>query len=200
MRPLRFLGVLPGQILSYHKVRRERPQGRKARKASVSNCTTIANTSAFSAKRFFAIINEQLFLPSKTAPLAQLDRASGYEPEGREFESLRAHHFSSFSNNYLRRNLDPFQLRCFGYIGYRRRFGYFEAETCGNRDFLSAFHVLQQLLRGASVSTSPAVKGEGAVSTTETIDEKHRSRNSSALSLRHEQYCSVWRMWLRQTP
>lgn len=27
------------------------------------------------------------------APLAQLDRASGYEPEGREFESLRARHF-----------------------------------------------------------------------------------------------------------
>jgi hypothetical protein len=29
------------------------------------------------------------------APLAQLDRASGYEPEGREFESLRARHFES---------------------------------------------------------------------------------------------------------
>ena len=28
------------------------------------------------------------------APLAQLDRASGYEPEGREFESLRARHHS----------------------------------------------------------------------------------------------------------
>ena len=28
----------------------------------------------------------------ESAPLAQLDRASGYEPEGREFESLRAHH------------------------------------------------------------------------------------------------------------
>src|SRR6266849_10350435 len=26
------------------------------------------------------------------APVAQLDRASGYEPEGREFESPRAHH------------------------------------------------------------------------------------------------------------
>jgi hypothetical protein len=25
------------------------------------------------------------------APVAQLDRVSGYEPEGREFESLRAH-------------------------------------------------------------------------------------------------------------
>ena len=36
---------------------------------------------------FFAIINAPLI-----APLAQLDRASGYEPEGREFESLRAHH------------------------------------------------------------------------------------------------------------
>jgi hypothetical protein len=31
----------------------------------------------------------------KYAPLAQLDRASGYEPEGREFESLRARHFTS---------------------------------------------------------------------------------------------------------
>ena len=29
------------------------------------------------------------------APLAQLDRASDYESEGREFESLRAHHFAS---------------------------------------------------------------------------------------------------------
>jgi hypothetical protein len=29
------------------------------------------------------------------APVAQLDRASGYEPEGREFESPRAHHFLS---------------------------------------------------------------------------------------------------------
>ena len=29
---------------------------------------------------------------SVTAPVAQLDRASGFEPEGREFESLRAHH------------------------------------------------------------------------------------------------------------
>jgi hypothetical protein len=28
----------------------------------------------------------------KCAPVAQLDRASGYEPEGRQFESVRAHH------------------------------------------------------------------------------------------------------------
>src|SRR6266480_2867647 len=28
------------------------------------------------------------------APVAQLDRASGFEPEGREFESLRARHFN----------------------------------------------------------------------------------------------------------
>src|SRR5205823_6294959 len=35
-----------------------------------------------------------LFTHNSTAPLAQLDRASGYEPEGREFESLRARHSS----------------------------------------------------------------------------------------------------------
>jgi hypothetical protein len=30
----------------------------------------------------------------KNAPVAQLDRVSGYEPEGREFESLRARHIA----------------------------------------------------------------------------------------------------------
>ncbi len=30
---------------------------------------------------------------TEKAPVAQLDRASGFEPEGREFESLRARHF-----------------------------------------------------------------------------------------------------------
>lgn len=30
------------------------------------------------------------------APLAQLDRVAGFEPVGREFESLRARHPSSF--------------------------------------------------------------------------------------------------------
>jgi hypothetical protein len=30
------------------------------------------------------------------APVAQLDRAPGYEPGGREFESLRAHHRQNY--------------------------------------------------------------------------------------------------------
>jgi hypothetical protein len=30
--------------------------------------------------------------PIKCAPVAQLDRAFGYEPKGRRFESFRAHH------------------------------------------------------------------------------------------------------------
>ena len=33
------------------------------------------------------------------APVAQLDRASGYEPEGQQFESVRAHHFSPIYNS-----------------------------------------------------------------------------------------------------
>jgi hypothetical protein len=32
--------------------------------------------------------------PETQAPVAQLDRASGFEPEGREFESLRARHLT----------------------------------------------------------------------------------------------------------
>ncbi len=31
------------------------------------------------------------------APVAQLDRVSGYEPEGRRFESFRARHFFCYS-------------------------------------------------------------------------------------------------------
>ena len=31
---------------------------------------------------------------SASGPLAQVDRASGYEPEGQRFESSRAHHLS----------------------------------------------------------------------------------------------------------
>jgi hypothetical protein len=47
----------------------------------------------FSRNGTSAIIGHSFFhSPHRNAPLAQLDRASGYEPEGREFESLRAHH------------------------------------------------------------------------------------------------------------
>src|SRR5215468_6913805 len=46
--------------------------------------------------------------PSKhSAPLAQLDRASGYEPEGREFESLRARHFSWLFDRFPLRARPP---------------------------------------------------------------------------------------------
>ena len=45
-------------------------------------------------------------LLSPCAPVAQLDRASGYEPEGREFESLRAHHFPIKNEERARFNLE----------------------------------------------------------------------------------------------
>src|SRR5215813_10986584 len=46
--------------------------------------------------------------PRWKAPLAQLDRASGYEPEGREFESLRARHFFSLHHKYLSRTAQAY--------------------------------------------------------------------------------------------
>ena len=37
--------------------------------------------------------NEAAYRLQPDAPVAQLDRVRGYEPRGREFESLRARHF-----------------------------------------------------------------------------------------------------------
>ena len=37
----------------------------------------------------------RLLVVPLNAPVAQLDRASGFEPEGREFESLRARHYDA---------------------------------------------------------------------------------------------------------
>ena len=38
------------------------------------------------------------------APVAQLDRACGYEPQGREFESLRARQSLSNNTDYINRS------------------------------------------------------------------------------------------------
>ena len=54
---------------------------------------TVCASEHFATTETSVIIHQRVLLPiAKPAPLAQLDRASGYEPEGREFESLRAHH------------------------------------------------------------------------------------------------------------
>ena len=50
-------------------------------------------------------------ISSVGAPVAQLDRASGYEPEGRGFESLRARHLLGwFHFKLLRLPLDSLRL------------------------------------------------------------------------------------------
>jgi hypothetical protein len=69
--------------------------------------------------RSFAKIDELL---SQSAPLAQLDRASDYESEGREFESLRARHlFRSLTvpASILLKPLWLFTLRSF-FSSYRK--------------------------------------------------------------------------------
>ena len=57
--------------------------------AAQSFCLQERAGDALQASRRFVIMT----VLQGCAPLAQLDRASGYEPEGREFESLRARHF-----------------------------------------------------------------------------------------------------------
>ena len=48
----------------------------------------------------------------KDAPLAQLDRASGYGPEGQEFESLTA----------CQKNTEFERVRCFSFFSAQPRF------------------------------------------------------------------------------
>src|ERR1051326_5569148 len=48
------------------------------------------------------------------APVAQLDRASGYEPEGRVFESPRAHHLNDPHSNGCGRYLHAGQIGSLG--------------------------------------------------------------------------------------
>src|SRR5580692_8745532 len=54
------------------------------------------------------------------APLAQLDRASGYEPEGRVFESPRAHHFFTFWKIFKDQVFAPVGAQSSGYALPRR--------------------------------------------------------------------------------
>ena len=51
------------------------------------------------------------------APVAQLDRASAFEAEGREFESLRARHSNPHNVLHLRCNLFDF---LFAFSRYHR--------------------------------------------------------------------------------
>ncbi len=64
------------------------------------------------------------------APVAQLDRASGYEPEGREFESPRAH--QSLTVRDLGRNRQRFSLHLSSCI------------SCNNGAFPRDFHLEAQ--------------------------------------------------------
>jgi hypothetical protein len=51
-----------------------------------------ANPLRLDCPGYRSLLSEYATIMKRGAPLAQLDRASGYEPEGREFESLRARH------------------------------------------------------------------------------------------------------------
>ena len=76
-------------------------KGRREVRPEKSRCTPAGPSlpvfAALPAARFFRYNQPEVSCQSH-APLAQLDRASGYEPEGREFESLRAHHRSILRN------------------------------------------------------------------------------------------------------
>ena len=61
------------------------------REYEVKNFIEGSNPS-LSAKKLSGMISKVSCFGVNSAPVAQLDRVSGYEPGGREFESLRARH------------------------------------------------------------------------------------------------------------
>src|SRR5271166_4240782 len=63
-----------------------------------------------------------LFFLNNSAPVAQLDRASGYEPEGREFESPRAHHYQTSESCTLAGSGYPYACCQFPYHFTQRHF------------------------------------------------------------------------------
>gem|GEM_PF-5451332 len=65
-------------------------------------CNRAARTGATLPNSTVIMLKYPLFR-NRIAPLAQLDRASDYESEGREFESLRARHtfLSNFPNKSI---------------------------------------------------------------------------------------------------
>jgi hypothetical protein len=62
-----------------------------ATRTSNSACSVLCSIVNFQGCRVIGLACGQSIRPTLNyAPVAQLDRVSGYEPEGREFESLRA--------------------------------------------------------------------------------------------------------------
>jgi hypothetical protein len=74
----------------------------------------MVNRGSCEKGRGFATVKES----TTQAPVAQLDRASGYEPEGRLFESARAHHLSQqfcrFRRFPIERSFRPVRLHVAG--------------------------------------------------------------------------------------
>ena len=69
--------------------------------AAALRCCRVRSAIIFCPRKFFLFRH----LIALIAPLAQLDRASDYESEGREFESLRARHSLAASHPEIFREL-----------------------------------------------------------------------------------------------
>ena len=104
--------LVAGRTRERRDAARSATRPRTARRACGRVCARCSRTSALFTERIVVIDSEIRRSPptprrvnassSPHAPLAQLDRASGYEPGGRRFESCRAHHLFPFTQLPLR--------------------------------------------------------------------------------------------------
>jgi hypothetical protein len=90
----------------------------------------------------------QILVRWRHAPVAQLDRASGFEPEGREFESLRARHSNPHSDWDLSSNANRPFFRFSTSHRYHWLFlvgGNLKSRSEFFSDFLPKLHIVSEL-------------------------------------------------------
>src|SRR5690349_11531066 len=91
----------------------------------------------------------------RDAPIAQLDRASGYEPEGRQFESVWAHHKTQYFTGGGRKRSPtqlPTQIALFS-----------ESKVC----IVRSWQISPRCLRATYPSTTETLSDNLSISTSE---------------------------------
>src|SRR4029077_4672268 len=104
IRILPLILILSCPVISGWELSRPSMTARKA--SEVSSCCSVIGLEDGAARGYMR--------DTEYAPVAQLDRASGFEPEGWEFKSLRARHFRKVL-------LWPYRCSCAKRIGCASR-------------------------------------------------------------------------------
>ena len=121
------------------------------------------------------------------APVAQLDRASGYEPEGRQFESVRAHHSKVKLRLFSFPPAPSQAARTVCCCGWTYRLVIFEILLSRSQDPVPVILTGRILIMGKTLSTRPQSWAKS--NRRNACDSRFKLATGSSPSLRH---CPTW--------